>query len=146
MKAVCWKMDRKKEFEDIWSEVFEKWVLQAQKQMPQNIGNWIYTVTKNHIIKKYWSKENYISIDEYEIEVVENIQWNDTSALAHLDAAMRQLKPTHRECLQWFYLEGLSYKAIAEKTLETENKIKSCLQNAKRNLLKILQSILKLEQ
>ena len=54
--------------------------------------------------------------------------------LQGMERGLMALKEEQRKCLQLFYLENLSYKAIQEATGFTLNEIKSYIQNGKRNL------------
>ena len=48
--------------------------------------------------------------------------------------ALNQLKPLQRKCFSLYYLEGYSYKEIAESTSLQMNQVKSHIQNGKRNI------------
>ncbi|MEZ4917135.1 MAG: sigma factor-like helix-turn-helix DNA-binding protein, partial [Chitinophagales bacterium] len=48
--------------------------------------------------------------------------------------SLKDLKENQQMCLRMFYLEGMSYADIVEKTNYTLNEVKSNIQNGKRNL------------
>jgi RNA polymerase sigma-70 factor (ECF subfamily) len=56
------------------------------------------------------------------------------SRLQEVEAGLRELHEPQRICVERFYCEGESYKAIAEQTGYTLNQVKSYLQNGIRNL------------
>ena len=45
-----------------------------------------------------------------------------------------KLLDAQKECIQLFYLQSFSYKQIVDKTQHPLNKVKSYIQNGKRNL------------
>ena len=51
-----------------------------------------------------------------------------------LEECIENLNPGQRECIRQFYFENRCYKEIAALMDLDENKVKSHLQNAKRNL------------
>lgn len=59
----------------------------------------------------------------------ENEQW-----LSKLEDSLKDLKENQQMCLRMFYLDGMSYADIVEKTNYTLNEVKSNIQNGKRNL------------
>ena len=54
--------------------------------------------------------------------------------LNEMGKAIASLNNEQRLCIQLFYLEKRSYDEIAEKTGYSVNKVKSHIQNGKRNL------------
>ena len=51
-----------------------------------------------------------------------------------LKKCIGQLKNEQKQCIELFYYEKLCYQEIAEKLHMNEKKVKSYLQNGKRNL------------
>ena len=51
-----------------------------------------------------------------------------------LKDCMEQLKTEQKQCIELFYYQKLCYQEIAEKLHMEEKKVKSYLQNGKRNL------------
>lgn len=105
---------------------------------------WLFTVSKNHCLgilrrnsRALNKREGYMRI------VVDNME--NGELLHHdpeelelnfqlLEYAMGDLKPEQRLCLELFYLEEKSYKEISELTGYDLKKVKSYIQNGKRNL------------
>ncbi|MFT6278588.1 MAG: RNA polymerase sigma-70 factor (ECF subfamily), partial [Flavobacteriales bacterium] len=52
--------------------------------------------------------------------------------------AIDQLNPEQQKCIRLFYLEQKSYKEVADLTGYDMKKVKSFLQNGKRNLQLLL--------
>ena len=51
-----------------------------------------------------------------------------------LNDCIEKLKMEQQRCIQFFYYESKSYRDISEQTGWDEKKVKSLLQNGKRNL------------
>ena len=51
-----------------------------------------------------------------------------------LKQCIEQLKAEQKQCIELFYYQKLCYQEIAKKLNITEKKVKSFLQNGKRNL------------
>jgi len=54
--------------------------------------------------------------------------------LVNLEEALKQLKPEQQSCIQLFYIEEKSYQEVATITGFEIKKVKSYIQNGKRNL------------
>jgi RNA polymerase sigma-70 factor (ECF subfamily) len=52
----------------------------------------------------------------------------------HLNRAIDSLNDEQKLCIELFYLRDLSYKEITDQTGMNESKVKSHIQNGKRNL------------
>jgi len=58
----------------------------------------------------------------------------EDSDTERLRECIERLKEEQRECIRLFYYEGFGYRQIAEKLEMEEKKVKSYIQNGKRNL------------
>jgi RNA polymerase sigma-70 factor (ECF subfamily) len=61
--------------------------------------------------------------------------------LLALEKAIAELPTDQRNCVELFYINQKSYKEITEQTGYDYNKVKSYIQNGKRNLQLKLQNI-----
>ena len=62
------------------------------------------------------------------------IDKEDHSVEKALKHCIEQLKIEQKQCIELFYYQKLCYQEIAEKLNMNEKKVKSYLQNGKRNL------------
>ena len=76
--------------------------------------------------------ESLIEQDEHDKELLEY-------TMNHLYEAMNKLKSDQATAIKLFYIEEMSYKEIANKLNWELNKVKSQVQNAKRNLKILLE-------
>jgi RNA polymerase sigma-70 factor (ECF subfamily) len=118
----------------------------------QSFKAWLYHVTKNECLSfiKQAQKQPQFEHDEKILSensdlVMENEEfltlYNEGDTPLQPDdvhAAIEQLNTEQATCIRAFYLEKKSYKDIAEETGYPLKKVKSHIQNGKRNLKTIL--------
>jgi RNA polymerase sigma-70 factor, ECF subfamily len=143
--GVCLKYFKDRdESKDAVMQIFEKIITEIPKQHIANFRGWLYVVTRNyclmqlrslksreHLLRE-WSNdhavfmENGISLHPIDEEGAE--------MEADLADCIKRLKEEQRECIRLFYFENRCYNEIAVRLKIDEKKVKSHLQNAKRNL------------
>ena len=142
--GVCLRYFKNREMsQDTVMEVFEKLIKELEKHHVNNFRSWLYVLTRNYCLMKLRSSQKDISItvniEDNEYLFMENnrelhpIDRGDSKEEA-LENCIEQLKADQRECIRLFYYENKCYREIAEKMNINEKKVKSHLQNAKRNL------------
>ncbi len=136
---------------DAVMQIFEKLFDDLLLHDIDNFKAWLHTVTRNHclgILRKKQSlqkhenhiKENMIFMENRTEE--HHINENKTEKdIKNLEKALQKLKPEQKICIQLFYLDEKSYKEIVEITGFPDKKVKSYIQNGKRNLKIILQKM-----
>ena len=107
----------------------------------QNFSAWLYVVSRNHCLlqlRKH-KTENFVNFDE---ALMENMQFEhlldtevDDAKIEALNFCMQTLGVEQKQSIQLFYYDEKSYADIVEFTGFALNKVKSYIQNAKRNLL-----------
>jgi len=110
----------------------------------RHFSSWLYTVSRNYcLIELRRAKSEAGALHglflESEGSFMENPEDLHLKEALHSDhdalhRAMGQLGEEQRVCVGMMYLEGRSYKEIAEHTGYGINKVKSHIQNGKRNL------------
>ena len=122
--------------EDITMIIFEKLPQRISKSNIQKFKPWLYTVTKNEVFqlfRKKGIKQSELSMEPEAKNTLEEVKLKDEQ-LDKLESLVETLKSDQRECIRLFYLERKSYQEIS-KILQMEiKKIKSAIQNGKRNL------------
>jgi RNA polymerase sigma-70 factor (ECF subfamily) len=143
--GVCLKyLKDREESQDAVMQIFEKLITEIPKQKIGNFRSWLYVVTKNYCLmqlrsdKIRESKHREWTIDpgnfmekSYEMHPVDK---EDNSMDEALADCIERLKDEQKECIIQFYYESKSYSEIAKNLGIDENKVKSYLQNGKRNL------------
>ena len=118
--------------------VFEKLATDLKKYDIKIFSHWLYSVTKNYCLKQLGKKSFNVHLDEESIYVEPDNNERDEALtdrlLSHLDEAITTLNEEQRKCVKLFYFEEKSYKEIEDITGYNYEKVKSYIQNGKRNL------------
>ena len=143
--GVCLKyLEDRDESKDAVMQIFEKIASELPGQKIGNFRGWLYVVTRNYCLMqlrsekvknkwlKDWSDEQVIFMEN--INSVHPIDEDGEERAADLEECINGLKDEQRECIRLFYYGNRSYKDIAGDLMIDEKKVKSHLQNAKRNL------------
>ena len=143
--GVCLKyLKNRDESMDAVIQIFEKLIIEIPKQRIDNFRSWLYVVTKNYCLMQLRSQKTQKErISEW---MMNSIVFMENDSDLHpideeepvLDKALlnciEKLKGEQKECIQQFYYENRCYNEIALNLGLEEKKVKSYLQNAKRNL------------
>ena len=122
--------------EDITMVIFEKLPKKLLSHDIQSFKSWLYMVSKNECLMFLRKKGNIT------LELTRELESEDTLAQKEdqeirmnlLEEAIETLKEEQKKCIQLFYLERKSYQEITELLLMDLKKVKSAIQNGKRNL------------
>lgn len=141
--GVCLKYLRNKdESRDMVVTIFEKLMNDLKNFEIQKFRPWLHSVARNHCLmhlrkvnrpgteKDIDDLQNKLSVAP---EVLEEKNTKETE-IQNLEKAIEELNPEQKICITLFYLKDKSYQEIAEETGWELNKIKSYIQNGKRNL------------
>ena len=144
--GVCLKyIDDREEAKDEVMNIFEKLVtvLPGQEEI-KNFRTWIYVVAKNHCLMALRSrKSESVHMDAM---INDPVFFMENSSVMHpvdneggmemkrLEECIGRLKEEQSKCIKLFYYEGMSYREISVSLGLDEGKVKSYIQNGKRNL------------
>ncbi len=129
--------------EDLCMIVFEKLPKRILSSDIKNFKAWLYMVTKNEVFM--FLRKKKIFLNENEIEIEDKSESEEIilkeSKLNILEKMVQTLKEEQKQCIELFYIEEKSYNEIAKILSLDVKKIKSAIQNGKRNLkIKLEQS------
>lgn len=129
--------------EDAVIAIFEELVKKVKKHEIKNFRSWLHVLTKNHCLM-YLRKENKKSFKvHYDSEFMQTMDLPhpidepieaQEMRLAALKICIAKLPPQQKRCVELFYYQNRSYKEIAEMTDQQVNKVRSYIQNGRRNL------------
>ena len=128
---------------DAVMQIFEKLILDLPGQEVRNFKSWLYVLTKNFCLMQIRSKKSSSGkLEGYKIEQefmesepeMHPLDREDQSVEDALKDCIEQLKHEQKKCIELFYYQKLCYQEIAENLDLSEKKVKSYLQNGKRNL------------
>lgn len=144
--GVCLKYLKDRETSrDATMHIFEKLIVEIPKRDIENFKPWLHVITKNHCLmhlraekSKSARQEKLLEEEaifmENSIEMHHNNEQVLDSDLDALKKCIDQLKSEQQECIKLFYLEERCYQEISEMTRFDLKKVKSYIQNGKRNL------------
>ncbi|MEJ6584058.1 MAG: sigma-70 family RNA polymerase sigma factor [Crocinitomicaceae bacterium] len=122
--------------EDITMSVYEGLPQKLTNHSIYNFKSWLYSVVKNECLmrlrKKEYNSPGYKKELEYQDEL-ENVQLLD-GQLELLEQSIGELNDEQQTCIRLFYLEKKSYQEISALIQLEIKKVKSAIQNGKRNL------------
>lgn len=152
--GVCFKYLKDEEkSKDAVMSIFEKLLVNPPEHEILDVKNWLYTVAKNHclsLLRREGTELRYKAIKARELgaEIMEfqgELCPGDASereiSETRLHQAVDRLKDTQRTCIVLFYFEEYSYQEIVEQTGYSYDKVKSYIQNGKRNLKIMLENV-----
>lgn len=144
--GVCLKyLNDRESSKDAVMQIFEKLSVDLLNHEVENFKSWLHVLTRNFCLMKLRSektkkeKEEKIKKDAiifmespYELHH-ENGQAMDSDINA-LKNCIEKLNEEQRKCVSMFYLEEKCYQEIADSSGYDLKKVKSHIQNGKRNL------------
>lgn len=121
----------------IYAELQQKLPLHEVK----NFKNWLYTFIRNHCLMQLRKEKKMITVNYDPAFMQSDADWHLSDGLSEeesrqsaLDLCLEQLNEQQKSCVQLFYYEGHSYKDIAIMRNEEVGRIRSNIQNGRRNL------------
>lgn len=125
---------------DAVMQIFEELIQKLRIHEVVNFKSWLYTLARNHCLMaiRSSSKHDFVAIDEYfmESELVLHLNKEEIpeDRLILMEECMKTLSEEQRISLNLFYLEQKCYKEVSDLTGFDLKKVKSFIQNGKRNL------------
>ncbi len=139
--GVCLKyLKDRDDAKDAVMQIFEKLNTSLKVHHIDYFKSWLYTTVKNHCLmqlraqKKVFKQEIDPNFVESDMILHHDIDQGKEHDLTKLELCIEKLNNGQRECVRLFYLEEKCYKDIVNSTGITLNKVKSHIQNGKRNL------------
>lgn len=135
--GTCMKyLKNKQDAEDISMQIFEKMPRILVRHNIQYFKSWLYMVTKNECLMWLRKKGNITTELKTELEQEDElalVQQKEVQ-LEAVENAIHELKEEQKKCIELFYLEQKSYAEITQILQMELKKVKSAIQNGKRNL------------
>ncbi|MCS6795502.1 MAG: sigma-70 family RNA polymerase sigma factor [Raineya sp.] len=145
--GLCLKYFKEREqAKDMVMQIFEKLTQKVLHAEIKHFKSWLYVFARNECLMTI-RKQNKIFLQEFwldnEDENVESLPFfhltdeeeiDTESKLQLLEKGLETLSEEQKICITLFYLQKKSYQEICEHTGYEINKVKSYIQNGKRNL------------
>jgi RNA polymerase sigma-70 factor, ECF subfamily len=149
--GVCMKyLKNKDDASDTVMNIYEKLSNDIHRHEIVKFSTWLYVITRNHCLMELRSRK---SLDhKHELWQEDYQLFMESETFLHpiddeiplhteqLKLCIEQLKQEQKNCIELFYYQNKCYLEIAEQLNLEEKKVKSHLQNGKRNLKICLES------
>ena len=138
--GVCLKyLKEPEEAKDCVMNIFEELIIKLKKYEVDSFKGWLYQLAKNYCLMKLrTNKGKLVNVDIDVMHLQENIHLDDVTEkeqhFTTMEYCIEQLPPDQKQSIELFYLKEKCYKEIAETTNADINKVRSFIQNGRRNL------------
>ena len=139
--GVCLKyLEDTEASKDAVMQIFEEIVEKLKRHEVNNFKAWLHKLTKNHCLMKLRSMKNKktVSIDISLMQSADEFHLNGElqkeEEFKSLGKCMQALSDEQKQAVELFYLHGKCYDDIAAETGADWNKVRSLIQNGRRNL------------
>ncbi|MFM7671737.1 MAG: RNA polymerase sigma factor [Bacteroidota bacterium] len=139
--GVCLKYLKDPELaKDSVMAIFEELILKLRKHEVSHFKAWLHQVARNHCLMYLRSPRNKNSLPLPE-ELMHSVETEHLNAvmekeknLQDMSRCLETLNPEQRQVVEAFYLQEKSYQEIASDTAMEWNRVRSLIQNGRRNL------------
>lgn len=121
---------------NIYQELLEK----LKQHQVENFKSWLYVVTKNHCLMQI-RKNKKLPLKEFDSEIVQSEDFSHLEGvfekerqLVKLEECLEKLQQEQSQTIRLFYLQNKCYNEISSITGFDWNKVRSLVQNGRRNL------------
>ncbi len=125
---------------DAVMNIYQELVEKTKNRQIDNFKSWLYVVVKNHCLQQL-RKNKKLQTTEIDSEIVQSEDFSHLESvfekerqLKRLDDCMEKLNEEQRQTVHLFYLENKCYNEISTITGFDWNKVRSLVQNGRRNL------------
>lgn len=138
--GVCLKyLKDREESRDAVMNIFERLISTLKLHEIKTFKGWLYATARNHCLMQIRSRKGKTMEDlsPFLMETGANGHQEDgliEGDLGKLEKCLEGLANEQKECVRLFYLHQKCYKEITESTGYDLKKVKSYIQNGKRNL------------
>lgn len=126
--------------EDAVMAIYEELTQKVKAHQIASFRGWLYVLARNYCLME-WRKaqrrptDHHAPEDMVRYDAIEPVfEYELPQGVPALERCMAELSEMQRICVTWFYYEDKSYKEIADLMAEELGKVRSYIQNGKRNL------------
>lgn len=147
--GVCYKyLKDSEQSKDMAMQVFEKLIVKLPQFEVSNFSSWLHSLVRNECLMELRKKQLTVSSiglpddDEkdsgsvMELHLADHPREDDglEGDLTKLENCIERLNDEQRLCVQLFFIQEKCYKEISDESGYDLKKVKSYIQNGKRNL------------
>ncbi len=140
--GVCLKyLKDEAKAEDAVMQIFEELTQKVQKHEIQQFRSWVYVLAKNFCLMQLRKGKKQINVS-FENDFMHSDpllhpideEHEEDEREHHLAQCLAQLTAEQKQCIDLFYYQDKSYKEIPALKAEEVGRIRSYIQNGRRNL------------
>lgn len=140
--GVCYKyLQDADRSQDAVMQIFEELIVKLRSHDIDNFKSWLHVYTKNYCLMQLRKDKRVSQVDieehlfesEQKLNISDEVKWQEED-FSKLETCMSTLNEEQEQCVRLFYIEQKCYKDIADLLNLDLNKVKSAIQNGKRNL------------
>lgn len=138
--GVCLKYFKEpEEAKDAVINIFEELISKLKKYEVVNFKGWLYQLTRNHCLMKIRGRKSEPALVDRDImQLAENNHLDSIAKkeeqLNGMENCIETLPSEQKQAIQLFYFQEQSYQEIANFTKADISKVRSYIQNGRRNL------------
>lgn len=139
--GTCLKyLENADEAKDAVMNIYQELLRKLPGQEVANFKSWVYVVAKNYCLMQLRAAKKHVtvslegaSMQSGDFEHLDSVL-NKEETFKRLEKCMEILSGEQKRTIQLFYYENKCYNEIATETGVEWNKVRSLIQNARRNL------------
>lgn len=139
--GLCLKyLKNEDQSKDAVMQIFEQLIAKLRVHEVSNFKSWLYTLARNYCLMNLRSstRHEFVNIEDYGVETApflhQDISEVKEAQLNSMERCMEKLPEEQRLTIDLFYLQQKCYKEVSDATGFDLNRVKSYIQNGKRNL------------
>lgn len=140
--GVCYKyLQDAEQSQDAVMQIFDELIDKLRVYEVDNFKSWVYVYARNFCLMQLRKNKQMTKVDiednlyesEQSLHDNDDKKW-EVKDFEKLETCIAALNPEQENCIRLFYLEQKCYKDIADQTGYDIAKVKSYIQNGRRNL------------
>ncbi|WP_099370565.1 RNA polymerase sigma factor [Sphingobacterium sp. 1.A.5] len=140
--GVCYKyLQDAEQSQDAVMQIFDELIDKLRVYEVDNFKSWVYVYARNFCLMQLRKNKQMTKVDiednlyesEQSLHDNDDKKWEEKD-FEKLETCIAALNPEQENCIRLFYLEQKCYKDIADQTGYDIAKVKSYIQNGRRNL------------
>jgi len=125
---------------DAVMNIYQELLNKLHVHQVDNFKSWLYVVTKNHCLMQLRAAKSMFIV-EFQAEVMQSEDFSHLDSVLEreedfkkLEKCLELLQNEQKQVISLFYLQNKCYNEIVEQTGFEWNKVRSMIQNGRRNL------------
>nr|WP_294905963.1 sigma-70 family RNA polymerase sigma factor [uncultured Lacibacter sp.] len=120
--------------------IYEELIPKLKQHEVANFKSWLYTLSRNHCLMQLRKEKGHQTVEMTESFMQSGEMMHPDAVqekedqLNSMEKCLEQLPEEQKTCVTLFYLQGKCYNEITEETGIEWNKVRSYIQNGRRNL------------